>query len=188
MVRTEVSSLTAIIEQYGIENTQLLLSDFKCPQNRDVERFIVEKAIRFELASRARTYVIVDENLEILAYFSLTIKQVSLANFALSKTLIKRLDGFNKNAQFINSFLIGQIAKNFAVMDNPLGLGDILRFAIQIIMQAQALIGGRVVFVECEKPLIALYEKYDFIHLPFDLPSDTLQSANDLETLVYPLD
>lgn len=160
------------------------MCQFACPRNLDVERFLHEKAIRFEQNSRARTYLIFDETVGILAYFALTIKQIPLEPYNLSKTLIKRLDGFNKNAQFINSFLIGQIAKNSNVLDNYLNLGDILTFANGVLMQAQDLIGGRVVFVECEKTLIELYERYDFIHLPFH---DT-QETDNLETLVYLLD
>ncbi|UYZ67635.1 hypothetical protein LP090_05095 [Moraxella bovis] len=101
------------------EQIQLLLKEFACPKNPDVERFLHQKALRFEESHNARTYLILSEMGEILAYFSLSFKEVDLQVDKISKSEIKQLDGINKNANKIRVFLIEQIGKNSLIADNP---------------------------------------------------------------------
>ncbi|EGQ7760044.1 acetyltransferase [Vibrio vulnificus] len=110
---------------------------------------------------------------EILAYFSLTFKEVSLVHSDISKGKIKRLDGINKNAEKIKAYLIGQIGKNFSVESNKITLELILDEVYAIINEAKALVGGRAVILECDKnpKLIELYKKNGFdelIHTPHE--------------------
>ena len=82
----------------------------------------------------------------------------------ISKSEVKRLDGFNKKAERVQAFLIGQIGKNFSIDKNPITLSDILAEVYSVFSQARELIGGRVVFLECDNndKLIELYSKHDF--------------------------
>ncbi|WP_228278802.1 acetyltransferase [Acinetobacter indicus] len=99
-----------------------------------------------------------------MAYFSLSFKEVTLNPEKVSRTLIRKLDGFSKHATTVKAFLIGQIGKNSLVADNPLCLQDILKEAYNAIAQAQALVGGRIVILECEDTpkLIELYERHGY--------------------------
>lgn len=144
-----------------------LLRSFSCNLNPDVEQFLTQrsKAIQFEKTDNARTYLVVDdETTNILGYFAVSFKELTLENADLSKSRVKRLDGINKNAERIRAFLIGQLGKNTAVEDNPIKLANLLAEAYAIIIAAKALVGGRVIILECEdKPkLIELYEKEGF--------------------------
>ncbi|KMJ45612.1 acetyltransferase [Xenorhabdus khoisanae] len=153
---------------FGDDRTKEYLLSFSCPSNRDVESFLHLKAIRFEQADATRTYLILDVEGFILAYFSLTFKEISTKNLAISKTKIKKLNGISKNAASLKVYLIGQIAKNHSLSKNPIKLKDIL-FHINItIEKAQELIGGRVTILECQNKskLIALYEKNGLEKLP----------------------
>ncbi|WP_196566874.1 hypothetical protein [Proteus alimentorum] len=69
------------------------------------------KAIRFEQTSNARTYLILNDSGEILAYFSLSFKELTLDNVKISKTKRQQLDGISRKAEKIKVFLIGQIGK-----------------------------------------------------------------------------
>lgn len=137
---------------------------FACPRNPDVERFLKNKAIEFEKRSTARTYLILDENGQILSYFSLSFKEVSLDTEKVSKGCIKSLDGFSKCATTIKAYLIGQIGKNSQIEPNPIRLKNIFHEIYNVIAQAQSLVGGRVVILECEdnEKLIALYEGHGY--------------------------
>ncbi len=142
-----------------------------------MEKFLHITAIRFEESDNARTYLIVDnETSQILAYFSISFKELSLENTDISKNEIKKLDGINKNAKKIKVYLIGQIAKNFNVPNNPIKLEDILMDAYGAINDAKAIIGGRVIILECEntRPLIDLYEKHNFKRLIMENNIDSL--------------
>ncbi|WP_339384672.1 hypothetical protein [Xenorhabdus bovienii] len=72
------------------------------------------------MADVTRTYPILNEKGVILAYFSLTYKELSTQNFSISKTKIKKLDGISKSANTIKVYLIGQVAKNFSLVRNSI--------------------------------------------------------------------
>ncbi|PHM71590.1 acetyltransferase [Xenorhabdus kozodoii] len=157
------------------------MRSFSCPTNHDVELFLHLKSIRFEQADAARTYLILDKEGSLLAYFSLTFKELSTNKFSISKTKIKKLNGISKNADSLKVYLIGQIAKNFSLRENPIKLKDIL-FHINItIEKAQELIGGRVTILECQKNsnVIDLYEKNGLEKLP------TKGEKNSLITMLF---
>lgn len=161
MCSQKTVSLTKIIYDLGIENTQLLLNSvFRCSRNIDVENFLLHKAIRFEMADAAATHLIIDDKQQIIAYFSLSFKTLDLN---VSKTLWKKLsNGLGENGK-IKAFLIGQIGKNDLIQSN-ITLQEILKSAFEKIHIAKQNIGGRVVILECEDnpKLISLYENHGF--------------------------
>lgn len=153
-----------MLAELGEEPTARLLSLFSCPKNPDVETFLTKKAVAFERTDNARTRLILSEDGAILAYFSVSFKELLLETALLNKSQVKKLDGFSKNAERIRAFLIGQIGKNFNIENNPISLGDILEEIYAIIDAAKELVGGRVIILECEESprLIELYQKHGF--------------------------
>ena len=108
--------------------------------------------------------MIEDSSGHLLAYFTLTFKEIALTA-TVSGSQRKALDGFSKNAQQIRAFLIGQLGKNHSISPNTLSLETILNDGIYpILVDAQRLLGGRVVMLECENTpsLIKLYERADY--------------------------
>ncbi len=91
-------------------------------------------------------------------------KKLQLIQRAYQEVSLKKLNGMNKNANTLKVYLIGQIGKNSLVKPNPIKLDTILSEIYNVISQAQALIGGRVIILECENQpkLIALYERHGF--------------------------
>ena len=135
------------------------------------------RRINFEKRSTSRTYLILDEDGQILSYFSLSFKEVTLNTEKVSGTSIKKLDGFSKTATTVKAYLIGQIGKNSQIQDNPIRLENIFNEIYNVIAQAQSLIGGRVVILECEdnEKLIALYERHGYKILEI-IQVDTLKT------------
>lgn len=154
-------SLRKIISALGVEHTQSLLkTNFRCYRNLDVENFLLNKAIRFELADAAATHLIIDNEQRIIAYFALSFKTLDLN---ISKSLWKKLsNGLGENGK-VKAFLIGQIGKN-DLIQSEIKLKDILDSAFEKIHLAKQNIGGRVVILECEDnhKLISLYEQHGF--------------------------
>lgn len=60
------------------------------------------------------------------------------------------MDGVSRDAKRIPAFLVGQIGKNSAIPDNQLSLGSILDEIYSVIHDAKALVGGRIIILECE--------------------------------------
>lgn len=155
---------------------QGLVNTFTSP-NQDVLNFLQRSSVAFEKQDASRTYLLLNDDSDLLGYISLTTKEITLDTQNLSKTLLKRLkakDGI------IKTNLIGQIGKNFSIEVNPVNLEMLLAEAYGIIHQVQALIGGRVITLECENipKLIELYERHGFKTI--DVIGDT---ENNLVTM-----
>jgi hypothetical protein len=117
-----------------------------------VESFLKEKAVDFDRRHKSRTYLIVGveyDSVPILGYYTLTMKTLELAE-TLSKTTIKRIDGFSKDVQATEAVLLGQLGKNQRFEDQITGQ-SILDDALDTIYSIHYLVGGRIVFLECEE-------------------------------------
>jgi len=171
-----------LLKEFGKEETSKLFSDFTCPKNPDVEEFIrsPSKAIRFEESDQSRTYLILDDETGlILAYFSISFKELFLGGFDVPKNQIKKLDGMRKDVERIRVFLIGQLAKNYSVKNNQLTLKNILEEVYAVIDQVRTLVGGRAIILECEDNarLIGLYLEHGFKVL------NTIEDTDQLITM-----
>lgn len=68
----------------------MLLSEFSCPQNPQVEYFLRHHAIEFTKKDQSVTYLVFDISDDSLAgYFSLAIKPISVLLANISKTTAK---------------------------------------------------------------------------------------------------
>lgn len=139
-----------------------LKDSFYCPKNSDVESFLKNKAVLFDKTHNARTYVIINDEAKLLAYFALSFKEVLLP-LDLPKTQIKDIDGISKNAKFSRGFLLGQVGKNF-FDGNDIKISDIFDEIYRVLIKSQGLIGGRVLFLEClnNNKLKELYQNQGF--------------------------
>jgi hypothetical protein len=144
------------------------IEKFNC-QDKDVEKFLKEKAVEFDKRNKSRTYLLFDtdesNDIVILGYFTVTIKSLKL-NPALPKSKIKKIDGFRSDVKETEAVLIGQLGKN----QNHKTLIDgktILKTAIEVIYAAHELVGGRIMFLECANnaKVVEFYEKNDFVFL-----------------------
>jgi len=150
-------------EQIGEDGLVAFFSSFQCSKNSDVENFLKNKSILFEKSHNSRTYLIINTDTNgLLGYFSLTFKELHVN--AISKSQAKKFDGISKSATNFRSYLIGQLGKNSAILDNPLTLNAILQFAYSYIQKAWDVIGGRTVLIECEnnQQLLSLYQNENF--------------------------
>lgn len=179
MCNQKTLSLYGLVKELGIEKTQLFLGQaFSCSRNKDVESFLLNKAIRFETALAAATHLIINEQGNILAYFTLSFKEIEVE---VSKSQLKKLTAGLSNDSHLRVLLIGQIGKNEKVIDNPVKLPDILNHIYAQLYKAQRVLGGRVVILECENTpkLLELYKQNKFQIL------NTIGSENGLKTLFF---
>jgi len=124
--------------------------------------FLKEKSLDFERTHNARTYLMLDaDNIShnLLGYFSLSFKEIVIGP-KVSRTKTQKMDGFNKHAERIRAYLIGQLAKNFAIPNNPLTINEIFNQIYPALLQAHESVGGRVILLECEDnlKLVNLYQ------------------------------
>lgn len=170
----KVINLKDIYNILGEQKTKEVLKDYKCELNQDVEYFLKEKAIEFSKQDISRTYIVMSQYQEknvIVGYFAITNKVTNIKKVKLSETKRKRLLKFAVYDKESKSYsialpLIGQLGKNYDNNYNELITGDILlKLACDKIKEAQELMGGRFVFLECEdKPQLEdFYNRNGFV-------------------------
>ncbi len=167
---------------------------FSCHKDPDVMKFFSEQAINFSLKNLSKTFLIKGHK-GYLGFFTLSQKSINIdaEMFAsLSKTKQKSLaSGFHtikakrveQGRAYTTFYLIAQLAKNELIEGNPLTLNDILGFCYDICREAQQLVGGKLVLVECKSSvpkLRALYESHGYTYLGTD-------ERNDLDQLFISL-
>ena len=174
MLGYEKFSLREMLEELGEEKVCSILSEFSCPMNQDVEYFLKKKAIEFEKHRWSATQLIYTsyKNAPVLiGYYSLANKTLVIDNQQISKSLRKRITSFSTydpkiKRRFISAPLIGQLGKNFSRGYNKLVTGDeLLRMALDDVETIQMLLGGKIVYLECEdKPcLVDFYSRNGFV-------------------------
>ena len=150
-------NLLEMLDTYGEDKLQSILSSFMCPQNKDVENFIQSKAIEFARQRLAMTYLVFSntESPDLVGYFTLANKFVSITGNALSKTLQKRIEKFSQYDEELDCFLvsmplIAQLGKNFyPALSASISGQELLAIACDKVREAQFIIGGKAVYIEC---------------------------------------
>ena len=81
----------------GEDKLLQFLSEFSCPLNKDVERFLKQQAIEFAKKHQAVTYLVLSlEDAELLGYFSITIKPLVVKAEPFSNMVKRKLVRFSE--------------------------------------------------------------------------------------------
>ena len=159
----------------GEDRVKSILSSFSCPYNLDVEGFLKSTAIEFSRQSIAATHLVFTsykDEMVLIGYYTLALKDFCVSTTALSNTLRKKIVKFGTYDKDIKKYkipapLIAQLGKNFYNGYNNLITGDeLLYLACQKVALVQQEIGGKVVYLECEdKPkLLDFYSSNGFVN------------------------
>ncbi len=166
--------LKDVIDELGEEKTKEILSQFSCPLNLDVEVFLHRNAVEFAKQGITATHLVFAPHKGrpvIAGYFSLANKNIIVSNRSISASLKRRINKFgtfdpDRRGYRISAPLIAQLGKNYANSYNRLITGDeLLHIACNKVVQVQEMIGGKIVYLECEdKPhLVQFYQTNGFV-------------------------
>lgn len=132
-----------------------MIDSFRCIKDNDIEYFLKNKAIAFDIERSAKTFIIFDEDRYINrdyfieGYFSLAVKALSCSD--MSKTLKKKLGrGIPAEAQpFI---LVAQLGKYISESSfSEICIDDILEHVDIIVGNYTEMIPIKLLLVECNK-------------------------------------
>ncbi|MGM5473768.1 GNAT family acetyltransferase [Bacillus pumilus] len=166
----KIISLTDLINSDQTEeDIKKLLFSFETIKSRsesgarDVEEFLHNKAIQFEIMGIARTYLVMStyKKKPLLAgYFALSTRPLIIPKrqySKISKNLQKRLMGFGhkteQDAYEVKGYLLGQLGKNYsadAQIAKCVTGQDILHLSYSKVLDAHRIVGGRILYLECE--------------------------------------
>ncbi|MDR2547038.1 MAG: hypothetical protein LBC96_05930 [Lachnospiraceae bacterium] len=139
-----------------------LLGSFKCERNEDIESYLKQKAILHERHNISRTYLILDESDNIVAYFTIAIKPMKIDDVSIKNR--KEVAGYlQQSVANISGYLLGQFGKNDMFASEITG-ETLWNYAYNIILRCHINIGLRFVFLECGnyEKLICSYENIGF--------------------------
>lgn len=151
----EIFNILDLVRIVGENRVQGILSDFSCPLNPEIEHFIKHNALQFAKEKLAITYILLNENREFIAYFTLTHKALEIDGAPLSKSVKKKLmkvSTYDEDADtyLTSAFLIAQFGKNYSVPESINGT-ELMENTLMKLQDIQWEIGGSVVYLECEK-------------------------------------
>ena len=175
----------------GNENPELgedellqILSEFSCPLNPDVERFLKYSSIEFTKKNQSVTYLVFSvADGKLLGYFTLALKPLTVRGETVSNTVkrkLLRVSELDKKSDTytMSAYLIAQLGKNYSENDGKMITGaELLGLAWDKIKATQYMFGGMVTFLEAEneEKLLSFYRDNRFSQF------DTRQTASDAE-------
>ncbi|MCM1100386.1 MAG: GNAT family acetyltransferase [Acetatifactor muris] len=157
--------------ELGEDDLLQVLSEFSCEKNPDVEKFAKAQSIEFARKQQSVTYLVFSsEDAELVGYFAITIKPITVNAEPFSNTAkrkLARVSELNEQNHTYNlaAYLIAQLGKNYHNGANERISGEeLLGLAIRQIQQLQYLAGGMVVFLETlnEDKLLSFYQSKGF--------------------------
>ncbi len=170
--------------ELGEDELRQILSEFSCPMNPDVERFLKYSSIEFTKKNQSVTYLVFSvADGKLLGYFTLALKPLTVRGETVSNTVkrkLLRVSELDKKSDTytMSAYLIAQLGKNYSEKDGKMITGaELLGLAWDKIKAMQYMFGGMVTFLEAEneEKLLSFYRENRFSQF------DTRQTASDAE-------
>ena len=166
----EIIHLFELLSVDGGESYFKKMADSFSSINKDVETFFKEKAAQSCKLNTSSTYIIVstDRELEVLGYFTLATKMLTIKLSILTKSeqkVISRYGYYDEDSDSLKipAILIAQLSRNFNTSDALCG-SDLMDIILKQVKNIFNLTSRKTVFLECEriKKLTDFYESQKF--------------------------
>ena len=170
--------------ELGEDELRQILSEFSCPMNPDVERFLKHSSIEFTKKNQSVTYLVFSvADGKLLGYFTLALKPLTVRGETVSNTVkrkLLRVSELDKKSDTytMSAYLIAQLGKNYSENDGKMITGaELLELAWDKIKATQYMFGGMLTFLEAEneEKLLSFYRNNRFSQF------DTRQTISDTD-------
>ena len=88
----KIYNLLDLIDSVGEEKVQSILCDFSCPLNKEIENFASRNAIDFSKKKISITYLIMDNDYNVVSLFTLVHKTIDVNCSGFSNTTKKEIE------------------------------------------------------------------------------------------------
>lgn len=158
-------TIPEFVEITDEDSVKILLSEFSCDKNKEIEDFVRNKALDFSKRKITITHLLLDEESNLVAIYALTHKAITINGNLLNESVLKKLRKYalpepNTNNFLVSAFLIAQFGKNSSNKNCKQRIGnEIMQSVFEFIKKVQNQIGGRIIYLECEdkKELLDFY-------------------------------
>ncbi len=155
-------------------------------KNADVEQFFRQKAVQATKLNTAATYLVVsyeNKKFDLLGYFTLATKMLTLKQDTLSKAECKAISRFgyfdeDSKSYKLPAIIIAQFSRNFNEKSKSICGSELMNIALNKIRDIQHSTSGKAAFLECEpsEKIVEFYTRNNFQPL-----GNTILSKNDKE-------
>ena len=161
-----IENIIDAMDYEGEEELELILSEFICQKNDEIQTFLKDKAIEFAKKKLSITYLVNDsETGDLLGYFTLAHKVLEVPALGLSNTVRRKMSRYstldNRNESYmVSAFLLAQFGKNYSVDEERRVSGaELMDCVDEVLKRIQHQIGGAIVYLDCEdeEKLITFY-------------------------------
>ena len=171
-----------------------IAESFKSP-NKDVETFLKTKAVQATKLNTATTYLVYKEispiEIDLVGYFSLAMKMLTLKKSPLSSSKEKVISRFgyydeDSNSYKVPAILVAQFGRNFDDESASIFGNDLMTITLNQVKTALSYLSGKTVFLECEKEqkLIDFYKNQGFILLDNEVTSKNSKELLQMYRLI----
>jgi subtilase family serine protease len=159
VLKHETFSLSEQYISFGEQFVKDLTASYSCPRNKSVEKFFRYNAFNSCLQGITQTHYIattIEGESIFTGFFTLANKVVTVKHGNVTSTFFNKIRKFGYYDELTDSVtvsvpLIAQLGKNFNRNYNNLITGtELLEIACEKVREAQDIIGGRAVYLECE--------------------------------------
>ena len=165
-----ISELLAM--ENGEEYFNLTAQTFESP-NKDVESFLKNKSVQATKLNTATTYLVYNERtpveIDLVGYFSLAMKMLTLKKVSLSKSTEKVISRFgyydeDSDSYKVPAILVAQFGRNFSANSSSIPGSELMAITLRQVKEVLSFLSGKTVFLECEKEqkLIDFYKSNGF--------------------------
>ena len=141
-------------------------------KNADVEQFFREKSVQATKLNTAATYLVIsyeDKKFDLLGYFTLATKMLTLKQSSLSKMECKAISRFgyfdeDSLSYKLPAVLIAQFSRNFNENSKSISGDELMDIALDKIRDILHSTSGKAVFLECEQSekIVGFYTRHNF--------------------------
>jgi len=171
-----------------------IAESFKSP-NKDVETFLKAKAVQATKLNTATTYLVYKEispiEIDLVGYFSLAMKMLTLKKSSLSSSKEKVISRFgyydeDSDSYKVPAILVAQFGRNFDDESASVSGNDLMTITLNQVKTALSYLSGKTVFLECEKEqkLIDFYKEQGFILLDNEITSKNSKELLQMYRLI----
>lgn len=164
---------------HSIKLLERRLGEFVCSRDKQLEEFIRNKALNYEIKGFSRTYLVVDTVAAvtevappIAAFFTLAITATDYDS--ISKSRKEKVLGSKPGRNSFKAFpglLIAQLARDDHYSSGFISGEALLLECENYIELARRYVGGRNIYLDCKEQLVATYQKSGY-QLLTDAPTE----------------
>lgn len=160
----EIQSLRNALDNLAEDELYNILKTFKCERDNDIENFLMDFSVDYENKNVCRTFFVMDEQFPgvVLGYFSIGL---NVLHFEEGLDVEDAYDGINLCEDgyrpIYKLFMIGKNDKCPVHLKMASVFNDTV---LSFCKEAQELIGGDLLYIDCVPELKQYYENLEFVY------------------------